>query len=103
MKSFDSLYFKDSLIGFKFNVSQINKTTDGGNSWKEVQNLNIDCSFNNIAFEDSNTGFAIGYQFINHVANSIIIKTTDGGNSWSVDSAEVPNNLNVININSRPE
>ncbi len=95
----NSIYFKDSLNAFKFNGPQIDKTTDGGNNWSTIQNLNTVCYINKTEFQDSLRGYAVGYQVEGSSVMTLIIKTIDGGNTWNVDSTKFPGILQALDIN----
>jgi photosystem II stability/assembly factor-like uncharacterized protein len=60
------------------------KTTDGGETWKEVTlNLNDKIGLKSVQFINNLVGFAVG--------NSSILKTIDGGDTWEQTKI---NNLN---------
>ena len=62
--------------GIYSNVGIILKTTNGGNSWTKIFNINDTGPLRSIYFIDALNGFAAG-------GDSTIFKTTNGGLSWS--------------------
>lgn len=59
----------------------IMKTTDGGTTWTELNNLPVTSLLNSVFFSDENTGYAAG---------ETILKTTDGGNTWVSQAGQTP-------------
>jgi photosystem II stability/assembly factor-like uncharacterized protein len=61
---------------------KIIETTDGGNTWKQVDS-GTDRALYSIDFaKDGKTGFIVGQQ-------GLILKSTDGGKTWAQQEAEV--------------
>jgi photosystem II stability/assembly factor-like uncharacterized protein len=80
IRGLESIFFLDSLIGWgvgSFGI--IEKTTDGGTTWKAQQLFVPGCPelpLLSIFFIDKNVGWASGYCFLE--------KTTDGGEHWTL-------------------
>lgn len=86
----NSLFFIDSLIGWKTNWNlKISKTTDGGVTWT-VQNKSNNKwdtkTLRSIFFIDNNIGFSVG-------DSGTILKTIDGGANWIGQISGTYNNL----------
>jgi photosystem II stability/assembly factor-like uncharacterized protein len=69
-----------------FGGSYIFKTTDGGITLKQINNVAQGYVLNSMFFTNSNTGYIVG-GYPNWppnpiVAHAIVLKTTDGGSSW---------------------
>lgn len=78
-----SVCFLDSLTGFlgEANYNSINhllKTTDGGNSWRNVNIPDSLLAITKFYFVNNLTGWAIGGAVYPH----FVAKTTDGGENW---------------------
>jgi photosystem II stability/assembly factor-like uncharacterized protein len=69
------------------------KTTNGGVNWNAVPN--VPYLIKDIAFLDNNLGWAIGYD-----SSGVggILETADGGNTWSIDTGNLPAQLNALHI-----
>ncbi len=84
----NDLFFLDPNTGFAVNGrGQINKTTDGGNSWTRQLNIGTYTHFRSVGFFDSLNGFAgaLGWGDPNNTAardTAILYKTTNGGTTW---------------------
>ena len=85
-----SIYFKDSLEGFKLNmIIGLHKTIDGGINWQLYPNLNIGSYWpgnSRFRFPSSTTGYLIAGGFPPGIA-----KTINGANTW--DSLPIPSNF----------
>ncbi len=74
-----------------YRTSQIQKTTDGGNSWNIIHAFPDSMVITACWFKDATTGCATAY-----IADSIsihrglIIKTTDGGVTWKEKPIDIP-------------
>ena len=69
----------------------IYKSTNGGNSFKQVYSDPLNLGFSIIQFPDQNTGFAGGGISFDGNSISTMAKTTDGGNSWmNITSTALP-------------
>ena len=77
----NTVFFPSSSIGYAVGYDSTFKTTDGGNTWNQMNNIN---SAGNISvyFTDDNHGYAVGGDGISIGA---IIKTIDGGVNWTLD------------------
>ena len=62
----------------------IYKTTNGGVTWNNLYTLGPLCIYYGIDFNNSGTGFVVGYkvQYIN-IESMLISRTTNYGNTWS--------------------
>jgi photosystem II stability/assembly factor-like uncharacterized protein len=79
LQSFSSVYFADTVNGFIVggeDYKLILKTTDGGESWAEIDSNNSTDHPYKIRFADNNKGWIVG-QF------GMIYRTTDAGNDWT--------------------
>jgi photosystem II stability/assembly factor-like uncharacterized protein len=82
-----SIYFKDSLDGFKLNMCLgLYKTTDGGLNWQLYLGLNINSYWpgnSRFRFPSHSTGFLIaGGGGGSNCMSAGIAKTTDGADTW---------------------
>jgi photosystem II stability/assembly factor-like uncharacterized protein len=76
----ESLSFADAqtgwVVGYGFYGNSIYKTTNGGDSWFQLTNINpIIYGSTAVRFVNKDTGWVVGF-------NGSIIKTTDGGGTW---------------------
>lgn len=82
----DDIYFTDARTGFYGNgAGKIFKTTDGGQSWKQVMNK-PGTYIRALGFVDEKLGFAgnIGTEYFPGVSDTTpLYRTTDGGATWS--------------------
>lgn len=82
----DDIYFTDARTGFYGNgAGKIFKTTDGGQSWKQVMNK-PGTYIRALGFVDERLGFAgnIGTEYFPGVTDTTpLYRTTDGGTTWS--------------------
>ena len=82
----DDIYFTDARTGFYGNgAGKIFKTTDGGQSWKQVMNK-PGTYIRALGFVDERLGFAgnIGTEYFPGVTDTTpLYRTTDGGATWS--------------------
>lgn len=78
-----ALEFASATLGFAGTGSgKIYRTTDGGSSWSIVYNNTSVTNFiNQIKFDNSTTGIAIG-DGISSSGNLAFLRTTDGGATW---------------------
>lgn len=75
--------------------SIILRTTDGGESWAEMNIPYAWSELHSICFGDNKTGYAVGL--------GLNVKTTDGGENWiefNVDSDEVKGDIKFIDENT---
>ncbi|MCX7736110.1 MAG: YCF48-related protein [Candidatus Kapabacteria bacterium] len=73
-----SMKFLSEKVGFVgIDSLKILKTTDGGDSWKEVYKGDPDDWIMSFEFIDNSEGWAVSDM-------GLILRTTDGGNSWNV-------------------
>jgi len=88
------MYFINETTGFvsaeRFQnttfAQGIYKTTNGGSSWNLSYSISDTVNIRNIYFVDNNTGFCVGYDYINDPVNTIqglILKTTNAGTNWT--------------------
>lgn len=93
-----SLSILDSLTGYAVGAKGISttskiKTTDGGNTWFSINNVNYSYF---ISMINETTGFALGN-------NGLVEKTSDGGMSWVTLQTNIVESLNscfFTNINT---
>lgn len=82
----DDIYFVNPQLGWYVNgAGKIFRTTDGGDSWKQVFHQ-AGTYFRCIAFVDEKTGFAgnIGPGYFPGVTDTTpLYQTTDGGDTWT--------------------
>lgn len=92
-KNCTSVYFQSENLGFiTCYDGSILKSTDGGKSWRQVQN-NTTLPVYGISFMNAQVGFAVGGQSYCggtgcKVPGYLMLKTTDGGETW--DSVPLP-------------
>lgn len=89
------VFFVDADIGYISTNPGIFKTTDGGESWTQVNNV-VSGFKSQLYFLNNNTGFLVN-------SSALIYKTTDGGINWEeIDSdANYPLlGINFINENT---
>jgi len=72
LSAVSNLSFPSANVGYATDDSWLYKTTDGGNNWTQLTQINI----NNIEFVTDN----IGYGFF----SNMLYQTTDGGDNWSM-------------------
>jgi len=91
----------DSSDSYK---SKIFKTTDGGNSWKEIYATNETNRYlRAIYFVNDSVGYAAGYRweypdpYGPAVTYGWVLRTTNGGNSWGTVNSNVPN-MRITNL-----
>ncbi len=70
LKNLESVFFTDINNGYIVGSQIALKTTDGGNTW-----INMQTNGKKVFFTNSNVGFIIGQ-------NEVIKKTTNGGQTW---------------------
>ncbi len=71
--------FFNQTLGYRVaSAGLVEKTTDGGSSWQEI-NLGIGATLRAVQLIDENTVFIVGHKDY----ASFIFKTTDGGASWT--------------------
>lgn len=88
--------FFDGLNGIAVGYSTpsvgfIMKTTDGGNSWTNID-TNIAGGLNAVSFKDELIGVAVG-------SSGSIYRTEDGGNSWSQITSDTTQSLRAVHFN----
>lgn len=93
MNPLDPFVFTSAETGFALNGTSIQRTTDGGRTWRpayecrvavDVQGTQL-CQPATIAFAPGgNTGFVVTQPTPGHSA--AVIKTVDGGDTWTVSS-----------------
>jgi len=92
--------FTSEQNGVGVGGDQINRTTDGGRTWKpmarcqanvQVQGLerNVRCEWVRIRFITPSLGYALGFSRDEGVRNTIFLsKTTDGGATWTMNTGQ---------------
>ncbi len=92
---YQSISFTDDMTGWLSDTNGVlQKTTNGGLNWVMLVNSNFK-RINEIAFLNSNTGYAAGSQRI--------LKTTDGGAIWILqykDNAAALSSIKFVNDNT---
>lgn len=88
--------FYDGLNGIAVGYSTpsvgfIMKTTDGGNSWTNID-TNIAGGLNAVSFKDNLVGVAVG-------SSGSIYRTEDGGNSWTQMTSSTTQSLRAVHFN----
>lgn len=78
------IWFTSEMTGFALSGSYMQKTTDGGVSWSELEMISPGYGFTDIQFITPETGFLCG-------GWGAFAKTTDGGNTW---------NASVVNLSA---
>lgn len=76
----EKVYFYNEKIGFGLTSNKIFKTTDGGESWKEINSI-ANFELKDIFFINDMEGFAVAYKLWTS-NGSYIMKTEDGGQNW---------------------
>jgi photosystem II stability/assembly factor-like uncharacterized protein len=95
------IYFKDINTGFAsadFSVTSgaaaLIKTTNGGNTWIQVQTPDSIHSLWKILFINDTKGFAVGYKATSDTSFlSVLLTSADSGNTWSETNFPVLENL----------
>jgi photosystem II stability/assembly factor-like uncharacterized protein len=86
---YKSIEFMDCLSGVAVgqasggssSVGAIARTSDGGDSWEEVQLFPAVDNFAGVSFPTSLTGYVVGFDPL--TVSSRVYKTTDGGTVWT--------------------
>ncbi len=89
-----SLYFTDEMTGFWLGFGGINKTTDGGKTFRLIFNAPMAWSYNRVSFISPTTAYILG-------DGGVIAKSIDTGESWTQVYKFV--NVNVSNIYFKDE
>ena len=81
------IIFKDKDTGYAFGgwfTGKLFRTTDGGDSWVQINNLNFDETINGIAFNDQSSICIVGSSGFGstHAEGRTISVSEDGGVSW---------------------
>jgi photosystem II stability/assembly factor-like uncharacterized protein len=72
----NSIFFLDENYGWVVGRSgRLAKTTDGGRSWKKINEIRPEFKMRDCAFTDRDHGWAVG-------DNGSILYTPDGGVTW---------------------
>ena len=69
----------------------IGHTTDGGRTWKKVDNVAFESDLKSVFFVDKKNGWAVG-------ANGLIAATTDSGKTWELQTSKIGNGLSCISF-----
>ncbi len=88
--------FYDGLNGIAVGYSTLSvgfimKTTDGGNSWTNID-TNISGGLNAVSFKDNLVGVAVG-------SSGSIYRTEDGGNNWAQITSNTTQSLRAVHFN----
>lgn len=76
------LYFFDAQVGLSVNISTVQKTTDGGVTWRTVFDEGL-AGIDKLQCFKSGIGYAGGGNAVDLVRSvGILLKTTDRGDSW---------------------
>ena len=101
--SFWDVYFTNSTTGFVAggdvnNQAVIYKTTNAGLNWYSIYSLGPLCVYYGIDFNNSGTGFAVGYkvQYMS-IESMLISRTTNYGSNWS--NLFIPDTSNFLLAN----
>ncbi len=86
------VYFLNQDTGYVVGTKIILKTENGGSTWQSSYTGNV--LLEGVCFTNWATGFAVGYNLIEH--KSTIIKTTSAGVSWSVNNLTTTSFLNDV-------
>ncbi len=91
-----SVFFPSPAIGYAVGADSTYKTTDGGNTWNQMTNIN---TLGNISvyFSDDNHGYCVGGDGFSQGA---IIKTIDGGTNWTLEATPIQTLYSVSFPNS---
>ena len=85
------MYFIDDQTGWSVGeYGTILKTTDGGESWEQLDNRYVN-NLSRILFRDENNGWIIGEK-------GIILHTSDGGATWTLQPSNKNISLNGIDL-----
>lgn len=82
----ETVQFLDTNVGFAAGGSTFLRTTNGGNSWIEI---NTEFHINDLHFVDQNIGFGV-------TSSGVILKTMDAGESWSESNYRSSSSLRKI-------
>jgi photosystem II stability/assembly factor-like uncharacterized protein len=75
----------DQVVVATFKNGGIIRSSDGGKSWKFIDDLFTVQQINDISFANSTTGIAVGKNYISTIYDSAYIsRTTDAGQTWNV-------------------
>lgn len=88
----EAITWVDENVGYSVGENLIIKTSDGGNTWQELQ-VSYEGKLLDVAFWDENTGVAVG-------ENGLILKTQDAGNSWAIIPSGTTQTLKNVEISS---
>jgi photosystem II stability/assembly factor-like uncharacterized protein len=94
----EAVDFINDTIGFAGGNSPILKTTDGGDSWVEIESpISL---YHDILFINDSIGFAVSHGDTNYY-NTIghLIETRDGGNTWKEVNLSYSFSLNALSYN----
>jgi photosystem II stability/assembly factor-like uncharacterized protein len=91
--------FVSETTGFALKDHEIQRTVDGGHTWKivnecavkvEVDGLtrNVDCLWSKVQFPTATDGYAVGYIASMNAPHAALGKTVDGGATWTVSVVE---------------
>ena len=69
----------------------IGHTTDGGRTWKKIDNVAFESDLKSVFFLDDKNGWAVG-------ANGLIVATDDGGKTWEPQTSKVGNGLSCVSF-----
>lgn len=105
--TFNSIYFKNSNIGYVLGKNCIYKTTDQGNNWVLANDSLINSLISNfyyaymksLTFLNDSIGIATAQIYGNGGLNGIILKTYNNGQNWSIvnQDQEIPGTIHTFN------
>ena len=77
-----SLHFFNEQVGLSANAGYIQKTTDGGQTWRTTYNAGGVNGIDKLRFVTPSNGFAAGGLFYDRINAGTLLRTLDGGETW---------------------
>jgi photosystem II stability/assembly factor-like uncharacterized protein len=75
-------YIGDDTFGYPEHRAAIYHTSDGGLTWEEQYNPDLEITLTGVSFVDANHGWAVGFVLNSGVTGGTVFHTSDGGTTW---------------------